>query len=106
MQPVTAHLALNDDNALVTVQRAWDGWKTAQARLSDLDHIHWFQPAGAPRPLLHAFIKDPAALNGDLGAAERGETSQREPILVCVLKSHVLPTTYSALADRADRGGR
>src|SRR5262249_52782636 len=45
-----------DIGFLVPVRCAWNAWRTAEVRLTDLHDIHWFQPPGAPRPLVHAYV--------------------------------------------------
>jgi hypothetical protein len=42
-----------EDEILIRVQRDWDGWRTGEVRLAELESVHWFQPGRAPRPLLH-----------------------------------------------------
>ena len=85
---------------LVPVQREWYGWRLGQARLCDLEDVHWFQPAGAPRSLLHAYVSSSKIVSGDLvDPADGGALPPR--LLVCVLKSHAAPATYGALATRA-----
>ena len=92
-----------DANTPVVVQRDWNGWRTAQAKLSDLSGVHWFQPVGAPRPLLHAFMSDGSLLPAELSEMN-GTAVQSAPVLVCVLKCHIPAATYAALAQRADCG--
>jgi hypothetical protein len=90
-----------DQEALVPVQQAWNGWRIAHARLRDLEDIHWFQPPGAPRLLLHAYLSAASIVAGSL--VDAGEAAQLpERLLVCVIKCHTTPATYSTLATRAD----
>ena len=95
----TASATMHD--VLVPVQRQWDSWKTAEARLCDLDEVHWFQPPGAPRALLHAYVNRSVLTAGTLTDEINESTPQR--LLVCVLKCHIPAAAYSALSDRADQ---
>jgi hypothetical protein len=90
-----------DQEALVPVQRAWNAWRVAHARLRDLEDVHWFQPPGAPRLLLHAYLSAASIVTGSLvDASEASHLPER--LLVCVIKCHTTPATYSTLATRAD----
>ena len=90
------------DQALVPVQRSWNGWRTAEARAVDLEDIHWFQPLGAPKDLLHAYISPSKLVSGSLSEVIDEATSP-ERLLVCVLKSHTCDIVWLALANRARR---
>ena len=49
--------AMNADTGmLVPVRCAWNAWQTVEVRLEDLQNVHWYQPPGAPRPMLHAYV--------------------------------------------------
>jgi hypothetical protein len=88
------------DDLLVWVQREWDGWRTAQVRLGDLQNIHWFQPSRAPRPLLHGYVSCASMTAG--GTPHPCEcTDGSHTLLVCVLKSHHVPSAYAEIARRA-----
>ena len=56
----------NLQTALVVVQRAWSEWRTALVRVSDLEDVHWFRPAGAVRPLIHAYVMCNRVVSGRL----------------------------------------
>ena len=88
--------------ALVPVLRSWNGWRTAQARAEDLEDIHWFQPLGAPKDLLHAYVSPSKLVSGSLSEII-DEAASPERMLVCVLKSHTSGTVWMALANRARR---
>lgn len=93
-----------DDRTLVVVQLEWNSWQTATVRLADLEDIHWRQPTGAPRPLIHARV--PCAAFGSGRLAHEGSprsTTHRvlEQMLVCVLKHHNAPQVYAELTHRA-----
>ena len=89
----------SEDEALICVQREWTDWRTAEVRLGDLRGLHWFQPSRAPRELLHGYVACDKVTSGELphDCAARGQ----HPLLVCVLRSHTLPTVYSELVRRA-----
>jgi hypothetical protein len=88
------------DDMLIWVQREWDGWRTAQVRLGDLQNIHWFQPPRAPRPVLHGYVSCASMTTGEIPHhCER--TDRPHTLLVCVLKSHHVPSVYAEIARRA-----
>jgi hypothetical protein len=89
------------DPALIRVQREWDGWRTAEVRLNDLQDVHWFQPAGAPRPLVHAYVSCDSVMSGDL-PHDCHCTPAPHRLLVCVLKRHTTGRAYSEMVRRAD----
>jgi hypothetical protein len=92
---------------LVVVQRAWSDWRTAVVHVAELEEIHWFQPAGAARPLLHAYIWCDKIVSGNLSHDCLNSTSPHR-LLICLLKSRTAPCVYEALAERAvvaDRSG-
>jgi len=90
-----------DVNTLIQVQHEWNGWRAADVRFGDLQNVHWLQPAGAPHPLVHAYISCASVVHGDIPhACDRESTPHR--LRVCVLKRHAIATTYAELARRAD----
>jgi hypothetical protein len=93
-----------ENERMVQVQREWDGWKTAEVRLADLRDVHWFQPDRAPRPLLHGYISCSAIVSGEI-PHECSPIRAPHQLLVCVLKSHTVPSAYMELARRADEDG-
>jgi hypothetical protein len=90
------------DEALVTVQREWSGWRTAFVRVRDLQDIHWFQPIGAPRSLIHAYVRCADVVEGDL-PHDCASTPPPHRLLVCVLKSHTTGVVYAEIAQCADK---
>ena len=92
----------NHSNALVVVQRDWSGWRTAMARVGDLQDIHWSQPNGAPRRLIHASVCCNKIISGEL-AHECHLRPFPHNLVVCVLKSHTAPSVFEELSRRADR---
>jgi hypothetical protein len=90
-----------DDSTLVVVQREWDGWRTAQVRLADLEDVHWFQPTRAPRPLIHAFVLCSSVVSGEVPHDCR-QTPAPHRLLVCVLKTHTAPGIYAQLSALAN----
>jgi len=89
------------DDLLIRVQSEWNGWRSAEVRLRDLDRIHWFQPHHAPHPLLHGYVSCANIVSGGIPHDCDGRTPSHR-LLVCILKRHALPTAYAELARRAD----
>ena len=90
------------EETLIPVQREWNGWRLAEVRIKDLQDVHWFQPAGAPRALLHGYVAPSTVVSGDLVQQTGGEAPDR--LLVCVIKCHMAAPIYTALAAKADQG--
>jgi hypothetical protein len=88
-------------DAEVVVQTEWNGWRTATVPVAALETLHWFQPPGACRPLVHARVRCTEILSGNLEHPCDRATSPHA-LLVCVLKSHTLPSIFSRLARAAD----
>jgi hypothetical protein len=85
----------------IRVHWNWNGCRTAEVRPGDLQQLHWFQPQGAPRPILHGYIQCSRIVTGDMPhGCNRLDAAHR--LLVCVLKRHTLPVLYMELAQRAD----
>jgi hypothetical protein len=89
-----------NEEALVPVQLEWNAWKVAEVRFGDLEDIHWLQPSGAPRPLLHAFVRPAKVACVSLPNHPDADVMP-ERLRVCVLKCHTIAETYLALASRA-----
>jgi len=89
------------EQTLVVVQQEWNGWRTAMVRLSDLEGIHWLQPAGAVRRLIHAQVGCDRIISGEIQ-----HNCLETPALHClhawVLKSHTAPPIFEELSRRAD----
>ena len=88
----------------VVVQRDWNGWRTATVGAGALEDIHWRQPHGAPRPLIHAYLSCSTVRPGDLDH-QCDRTSAPHRILVCVLKCHTPAKVFAELGDRASAAG-
>ena len=86
---------------LVQVRCAWNAWRTAEVRVADLQDIHWLQPAGAPRPLLHAYVDCTKLVSGQI-PHDCGGANAPHRLLICVLKRYAVPQTYGALSQLAD----
>jgi hypothetical protein len=86
---------------IICVQSEWDGWKTAEVQVPALAGLHWRQPGGAPRPLLHGYIYCSDIINGEVPHA-CADSDRPHRLLVCVLRRHSLPSTYAELACHAD----
>lgn len=87
-------------NAIVAIQREWNGWRTAMVRIAHLEDVHWEQPPGAPRPLLHAMVSCDRLQSGRIDH-DCELTPAPHRLLVCVLKSHTSPAVFDALSRRA-----
>jgi hypothetical protein len=89
------------DETLIRVHRDWNGYRSAEVRLSDLEQIHWFQPLGAPRPLVHGFVSCASIVSGDI-PHKCGPADGPHSLFVCVLKKHTVLSAYAELTRRAD----
>ena len=93
---------VNQAELMIRVHRAWNGWRSAEVRLSDLHDVHWRQPPGAPHPLIHAYV----SCDQIVGGAIPHECSYPSPVphemLVCVLKHHTLCAPYADLVRSAN----
>lgn len=98
--PVEVVRAASHLGGFVAVQRNWNGWRTATVPVGALEDIHWHQPHGAPRALIHAYVSCSNVRSGDL-EHECDRTSAPHRILVCVLKCHTPAKVFAELADRA-----
>jgi hypothetical protein len=87
---------------LIRVHREWHGWRSAEVPFGDLRDVHWFQPAGAPHSLIHAYVSCTALVTGDM-SHDCDTKSAPHRLLVCVLKRHAIPSAYSALVRCADQ---
>jgi hypothetical protein len=90
------------DHVLIRVHDQWDGWHNAEIPLSDLQNVHWLQPARAPRPLLHGYVSCASIAAGEI-PHNCGRSDGPHTLLVCVLKKHSTPSLYAEIARRADR---
>jgi hypothetical protein len=84
------------DGALVTVQCEWNGWRSALVRAADLEDIHWAQPAGAPRALLHARVRCDKVVSGVL-PHDCAPGMAAHDLVVCILKCRTAVGVYDAL---------
>jgi hypothetical protein len=91
----------NIQTALVVVQRAWSEWRTALVRVSDLEDVHWFRPAGAVRPLIHAYVWCDRVVSGRL-SHDCTKSPCPHRVLVCLLKSHTTGCVFEELSRRAN----
>jgi hypothetical protein len=98
--PVGAREADVHDGALVTVQCEWNGWRTALVRAADLEDLHWLQPAGAPRALLHARVRCDKVLSGAL-PHDCAPGMAPHDLLVCILKCRTAVGVYDTLTRSA-----
>jgi hypothetical protein len=87
------------DQTLIVVQNEWNGCRTAWVRFVDLEDVHWFQPAGAPRSLIHARICCDSIVKGHL-PHDCKRTAHR--LIVCVLKCHTDAVLFEELVLRAN----
>ena len=94
---------LSRNEPLISVQGEWNGWHSAQVRLSALQSVHWFQPSGAPKPLLHGYVSCEQIV-GNIPHQCAGKSRHR--LLVCILKCHTADAIYATLVQRADERRR
>ena len=92
-----------DTGMMVPVRCAWNAWQTVEVRLDDLQNVHWYQPQGAPRPMLHAYVD--CTKTGGRIAHDCRTTPPPHRLLVCVLKRQATPPAYSALVGLAAQAG-
>jgi hypothetical protein len=90
-----------DEDLRISVTADWKDWRSTRVRVDDLRDVHWHQPPGAPHPLVHAYIACSEIVVDRTHVCDVAVTPHR--VRVCVLKSHNIPSVYSALARRADR---
>jgi hypothetical protein len=90
-----------DDDLRISVTADWKDWRSTRVRIADLGDVHWYQPVGAPHPLVHAYIACSEILVDGTHVCDMAVTPHR--VRVCVLKSHNIPSVYSVLARRADQ---
>jgi hypothetical protein len=88
----------------VVVQRDWSGWRKAMAPFAALENVHWHQPAGAPRPLIHAYVSCRDLISGDVPHECTGHAPHK--LLVCILRQHTAPSVFQTLVERANAAGR
>jgi hypothetical protein len=89
------------DDRLIEVRGAWNAWRTAEVHVGSLLDVHWYQPAGAPRPMVHAYLNCSDIVTGDI-PHECASAPGTHRLLVCVLKRSASPAIYEELAARAD----
>jgi hypothetical protein len=95
-------LPLDTAVPLVVVQQDWSGWRKAWAPVSSLEGVHWRQPAGAPKPLVHGYLPCSALVSGSL---PHDCTGTPHHLLVCVLRQHTAPCVFESLVQRANLAG-
>ena len=98
--PIVEALVPAAPDLQVVVQRDWNGWQKAMTPLSALEDIPWRQPAGAPRPLIHAYVACGALVSGDVPHDCAGAGPDHR-LLVCVLKCHTPALAFERLVERA-----
>jgi hypothetical protein len=91
------------DGDLVRVQIKWDDWRTAMVQPGDLDDVHWRWAAGAPRPLIHAYVACTRLVAGEL-PHDCEAMSKPHRLLVCLLKSHASTRVFGYFSHRAGHG--
>jgi hypothetical protein len=91
------------DDVAVAVTVDWNDWRSASARLRDLRDVHWFQPTGAPQPVLHGYMSCADVLSGALSHHCDGSSAPHR-VRICILKSRNIAETYSLLVRKADEG--
>ena len=69
--------------------------------MNDLQDVHWFQPSGAPRRLVHGYVSCASIMAGAL-PHDCDRTVAPHRLLVCVIKSHTSEPVYAELERRAN----
>ncbi|MFN7914176.1 MAG: hypothetical protein U0Q55_02465 [Vicinamibacterales bacterium] len=100
----TGALGAGPGTLLVVVQRDWNGWRKALVPLSSIEDVHWHQPQGAPKALVHGYVSCRDLMSGDVPHECNGSEAHR--LRVCVLRQHTVPSLFDLLAARADSAGR
>jgi hypothetical protein len=95
---------MTSHEGLVGVRAAWNHWRHAEVRLTDLHEPHWLQPAGACSSLLHAYIDCSAIVTGGI-PHDCDPASAPHRLRVCVLRNHTLARLYALLAAQATAEG-
>jgi hypothetical protein len=85
--------------AEVVVSEAWNGWRTASVRVTDIEEVHWRQPSGAPCAMIHGYV---SCGNVPAGLLPHDCCDTPHRLLVCVLKCHAVPHVFAGLVHRAD----
>jgi hypothetical protein len=86
---------------VIQVRSAWNAWRAAEVLADSLEDIHWLQPSGAPRRLVHGYTWCTHIVGGEIPHGCSG-TDGPHRLLVCVLKHDASPTIHSDLSRRAD----
>lgn len=90
---------------VVRVRSGWDSWQAADIGIDSLRGVHWRQPLGAPRPIIHASVDCTDTLARALPHdCSRADGAHR--VLVCVLKHDCIGPVYRELAAMADAARR
>ena len=84
----------------ILITAPWNDWRSARVTAKDLLDLHWHQPSGAPKPLLHAYVSCADLFAGELSHVCDASTAPHR-IRVCILKRHNTADAYSELASRA-----
>ena len=90
------------DDTLICLHADWKHCQTASARFADLHDVHWHQPPGAPRALLHGYVACADIVTGAIPHTCDPTTAPHR-LHVCVLKRHTIPVVYAELARLADQ---
>lgn len=88
------------DDVIIRVHSNWDAWQTGAVRVGDLEEVHWFQPARAPRVMLHGYVSCDCLVGGGC-LHECDRTSAPHRLRVCVVKRHATAPVYAELVRRA-----
>jgi hypothetical protein len=86
--------------AVVRVHAAWNDWRSAEVRVTDLRDVQWVHPVDAPHSLIHAYVSCSAIPMGAIPHECHGTAPHR--LLVCVLKRHATTSLHGELAQQAN----
>ena len=88
-----------DGRTLVKVRGGWTDWHSALVPVDALQELHWCQPLGAPRPIMHAYLLCTDVVDGGIPHdCDRSAAPHR--LLVCILRHDITPDVHTCLVRR------
>jgi hypothetical protein len=89
------------DDISICLHADWRHCQTASARFADLHDVHWHQPPGAPRAMVHGYVDCAHVVRGEIPHKCDPMTTPHR-LHVCVLKRCTIPMVWAELARQAD----
>jgi hypothetical protein len=90
------------DGVELVVQLEWNGWRTAMVRFADFEGAHWHQQHGAPRSLIHGYVRCTDIRSGGI-PHDCDPKTRPHSLLVCILRRHVTGDVFRELSRKAER---